>query len=70
MELIVVALIGGPLMWVLRRYDKRNTVQHAEGQAAADRRHGETLQAITKIDDRLDEHISWHLGAPNKKDVA
>jgi hypothetical protein len=72
MELVIVALIGGPLMWVLRRYDKRNTTQHAEGQEAADRRHGETLGAITKIDERLDHHISWHLGAPknNKKDVA
>ena len=27
---VVVALISGPLMWVLYRFDKRNTQQHGE----------------------------------------
>jgi hypothetical protein len=27
---VVVAMISGPLMWVLYRFDKRNTQQHGE----------------------------------------
>ena len=27
---VVVALISGPLMWVLYRFDRRNTQQHGE----------------------------------------
>lgn len=68
-----MALIGGPLMWLLHRFDRRNTKQHREGQAAADRRQAETVQAIKEVgtkvdvvDQRLDAHISWHLGAHGK----
>ena len=33
---IVVALIAGPVMWMLRRFEKRNDAQHAEnGQVLA-----------------------------------
>lgn len=73
MEVVLVALIGGPLMWLLHRFDKKNTNQHAEGQAAADRRQQETMQAIEQVghkidnvDQRLDDHIGWHLGS-NKR---
>ena len=27
---IIVALIAGPVMWALKRFEKRNDVQHAE----------------------------------------
>ena len=27
---VIVALISGPIMWLLYRLDKRNTVQHGE----------------------------------------
>lgn len=27
---IIVAVIGGPLMWGLHRFDRRNTTQHAQ----------------------------------------
>lgn len=27
---VLVALIGGPTMWMLHRFDKRNSKQHAE----------------------------------------
>ena len=30
---IIVALIGGPVMWVLYRLDKRNTHQHGQSMA-------------------------------------
>ena len=33
---IIVALIAGPVMWALKRFEKRNDVQHAEnGQVLA-----------------------------------
>ena len=30
---IIVALIAGPVMWALKRFEKRNDVQHAENGA-------------------------------------
>lgn len=60
---IVVALIGGPLMWFLRRFDRRNTQQHSQSL--------ETLQRIEvkvdKVNERMDDHITWHLGRSRKK---
>jgi hypothetical protein len=53
---IVVALIGGPLMWGLSRFDKRNTKQHAENQEVLLRIEGK----VDHIDNRLDEHIDYH----------
>ena len=53
---VLVALIGGPIMWFLHRFDRRNTSQH-----------GENLKVLTRIEDkverldgRLDQHIEWH----------
>ena len=37
MELIVVALIGGPLMWILTRLDRRNTKQHGDNMVVLER---------------------------------
>lgn len=59
---IVVALIGGPLMVLLTKFDKRNTAQHGANM--------EVLQSIEgkvdKIDERLEGHIDWHYkGAEN-----
>ena len=53
---VVVALITGPLVVILAKFDKRNTAQHGANM--------EVLQSIEvkidKIDDRLDGHIDWH----------
>jgi hypothetical protein len=53
---IIVALIGGPVMWFLTRFDKRNTEQH-----------GQSIKLLTEVRDdmktvrrRLDKHIDWH----------
>ena len=54
---IVVAVIGGPLMWGLAKFDKRNTQQHAENQKVLLRIEGK----VDHIDNRLDEHIDYHL---------
>ena len=40
---IVVALIGGPVMWFLSRFDKRNTEQH-----------GANMQILERVEDKLD----------------
>ena len=61
---VVVAVIGGPIMWILHRLDKRNTKQHNRG-----------MDGLYRIEDKLDglrhdfsDHIQWHLEdkAPKK----
>lgn len=53
---IVVALIGGPLMVFMRRFDARNTDQHAANS--------EVLQAIREdireVRVAQIEHLQWH----------
>lgn len=53
---ILVALIGGPIMWFLNRFDRRNTEQHGENQKVLTRIEGK----IERLDKRVDDHISWH----------
>ena len=57
---IAVALIGGPLMWGLARFDRRNSAQHAENLGVLKR----IESKVDKVDDRLDQHVQWHLGQP------
>lgn len=60
---IVVAVIGGPLMWGLHRFDKRNTEQHGQNMRVL-----KTIERkVDKIDDRLHGHIEWHI---DRKDGA
>jgi len=54
---LAVALIGGPVMWFLTRFDRRNTDQHAENQKVLTR----IESKIEKVDDRLNDHITWHI---------
>jgi hypothetical protein len=60
---IIVALVSGPLMYMLNRLDKKanaavaqNSAEHAENQAALLR----IQETVSRVDTRLDEHISWH----------
>jgi hypothetical protein len=53
---IVVALIGGPMMWGLHRFDKRNSSQHEQNLGMLSR----IEFKIEKLDDRIHDHISWH----------
>lgn len=61
---IVVAVIGGPLMWALRRFDRRNTEQHDRNMSELERI-GRTVERVDekmdRLDSRLDDHLSWHL---------
>ncbi len=48
-SLVVVAVISGPAMWFLKRFDKRNTDQHDKNM--------EVLNRVEKKLDRLDEKV-------------
>ena len=54
---VVVALIGGPLMFALKKFDTRNTEQHGENLKVLQR----IEDKVDHIDDRLDDHIDYHL---------
>ena len=54
---ILVALIGGPLMWLLRRFDRRNTDQHESNMGVLTR----IESKVEKLDSRMDDHIEWHM---------
>jgi hypothetical protein len=53
----VVALVGGPLMWLLSRFDKRNTEQHGANMKVLER----IETKVERVDERLSDHIDWHL---------
>lgn len=60
---IIVALIGGPLMWFLARFDANNTKQHNANMNVLQRIEGKVDNVETKlgkVDDRLNSHIDWH----------
>jgi len=60
---IIVAVIGGPMMWGLHRLDRNNTSQHNQSLDMLNR----IENKIIKLDDRLHDHISWHnREVPNK----
>lgn len=54
---VIVALIGGPVMWFLSRFDKRNTDQHNANMHVLTR----IEHKVDKVDERLDSHIDWHI---------
>jgi hypothetical protein len=51
------AVVGGPLMWLLHRFDRRNTQQHGENISVL--RNIETK--IEHLDGRMDSHFEWHM---------
>ncbi len=63
---ILVALIGGPLMVFLKRFEHKNSAQHGESLKVLERIEGK----VDKVDNRLDEHILWHLDRPRSKEGA
>lgn len=69
---VVVALISGPLMWLLFRFDRRNTTQHDQNMKILSRVEGKVDRMDGKVDrldekvDRLDERVT-HLEKPTRK---
>lgn len=53
---IVVALIGGPVMWFLARFDRRNTDQHNRNMEVLER----IEQKVDAARDDLSDHFKWH----------
>ena len=60
---ILVAIIGGPLVVVIQKLREENTSQHAE---ARDLLH-KLAHKVDKVDEKLDNHIEWHLLKPRRK---
>jgi len=60
---ILVAIIGGPLVVVVQRLREENTAQHAE---ARDLLH-KVAHKVDKVDEKLDNHIEWHLTKTRRK---
>ena len=54
---VLVALIGGPLMLFLKRFDRRNSEQHGENLYVLKSIEGK----VEKLDTRMDDHIEWHM---------
>lgn len=57
---IVVALIGGPVMWFLTRLDRRNTEQHGRSMEMLT----ETRDLAKSAVEKIDAHITWHVHKP------
>jgi len=67
---IVIALIGGPLMWFLRRFDRRNTEQHTQNLthlehtrdlvAGIDSKIDRVQEKVDTVDERLFRHVEGH----------
>lgn len=61
---VVVALIGGPVMWFLSRFDKRNTEQHDKNMKILDKLDIKVDQMNWKIDkidgkvDRIESRVT------------
>lgn len=54
---VLVALIGGPMMILFRRFDRRNTEQHGENLHVLKSIEGK----VERLDSRMDDHIEWHM---------
>lgn len=66
---IIVALIGGPLMFLIKMLDRHNTRQHSQNmdvltsiKASVD----EVRNDVKQIDARLEHHIDWHMNQTAK----
>lgn len=61
---VLVALIGGPVMWFLSRLDKRNTEQHGRSMEILERVETKMDRVDDKVDrldakvDRLDTRVT------------
>jgi hypothetical protein len=62
---VAVAIIGGPLVVVVQSLRKENTSQHAEARELLKMVAGK----VDKVDDKLDNHISWHMAKTRKKKI-
>lgn len=61
---IIGAIITGPVVVLMRRFDRRNTEQHDRNMEEL-QRIGRAVESVDgkmdRLDKRLDDHIDWHL---------
>ncbi len=60
---VIIALISGPLMWVLYRFEKINTKQHGNSMNKINKIETSVLEIsrdLSKIDTKIDIHIIDH----------
>lgn len=64
---VAVAVIGGPLLYLLKRIDVRNTQQHAAAQAERSLNRQEVRDHMTRIERKVDgvtglvaDHLAYH----------
>jgi hypothetical protein len=62
---IVVALIGGPLVIIIQNLRKENSADHAVVRGLLE----SVVTQIDKVDDKLDNHISWHMAKTRRKKI-
>ena len=62
---VVVAVIGGPLVVVVQSLRKENNSQHAEARELLKM----VANKVDKVDDKLDNHISWHMAKTRRKKI-
>lgn len=53
---VLVAIIGGPLVVLIQQFRKESSEQH-----------GVLAGKIDKINDKLDNHIEWHMSKTRRK---
>jgi hypothetical protein len=56
---VMSALILGPLVAFMKRFEKKNSEEHAVNTDLL----REVLHTTRQTHDKLDEHLSWHLGS-------
>lgn len=54
---IIVAFVGGPLVVLLQKLRRENTVQHAESRGLLEH----VVNQVDKLDEKFDQHIQDHL---------
>lgn len=71
---VTVALVGGPLLYLLKRIDAKNTAQHASAQAERTLNRQEVRDHMTRIEQKVDgvtglvaDHLAYH--AHNDQEV-
>lgn len=59
---ILVAVIGGPIMWLLHRLDRNNSEQHRHNLDTLHRIEGK----VENVQEQITGHIEWHLDQKDK----
>ena len=60
---ILVAVIGGPIVVLVQKLREENSSQHAEARDLLYK----VASKVDKVDEKLDNHIEWHLTKTRRK---